>query len=108
MRNAPEKEEDGKAAADGAHKIHADRGCMGFIAEEDYKETTQENEQRSAGRVGNLQLIAAGDELTAIPERTGGFHGHHIDCTGDEPHDPANDVVYLVKTHWMLKFYGQN
>ena len=87
-------------AGDGAHEIDAAGCSVGPIAEEDDEEPAHQNEQRSAGRVGDLQFIAAGDEFSAIPETAGWFHGHHKDCTGNQSHDPADDVVYSVETHW--------
>jgi hypothetical protein len=52
--------------------------------------------------VGDLELVAAGDELTAIPEAACGFHGHDIDGTGNDSHDPAYDIVHSVKAHIRL------
>ena len=99
MCDGPEQEEDRQAAADGAHEIDASGGGMWIVAEEDDEETTHQNEQRRSGRVGDLQFIAAGDEFAAIPETAGWFHSHHKDCTGNQSHDPADDVVYSVKLH---------
>jgi hypothetical protein len=77
---------------------------MRIVAEEDDKEATHENEEGGAGRVGDLELVAAGDELTAIPEAAGRFHGHDEDSTGDNTHDPAHDIVHSIETHNV--FFG--
>jgi hypothetical protein len=49
--------------------------------------------------VGDLELITAGDELTAIPEAAGRFHGHYIYHTGSQSHDPAYNIIHSVKPH---------
>jgi hypothetical protein len=49
--------------------------------------------------VGDLDLIAAGDEFAAIPKAAGSFHGHNKNGTGNQSHDPAYDIVYPVELH---------
>jgi hypothetical protein len=48
--------------------------------------------------VRDLQLIATGDELAAIPEAAGRFHGHHENCAGDQPDRPAGDQIDAMET----------
>jgi hypothetical protein len=52
--------------------------------------------------VGDLELIAAGDEFTTIPEAAGGLHGHNIDSTGDNSHSPSHDIVHSIETHNVI------
>jgi len=80
---------------------------MRIVAEEDDEEAAHEDEEGGAGGVGDLELIATGDEFTAIPKAAGGFHGHDKDGTGDDSHDPSHDIVHSVKTHKSLDFNGQ-
>jgi len=80
---------------------------MRVVAEEDDEEAAHKDEEGGAGGVGDLELVAAGDEFTAIPEAAGRFHGHDEDSTGDNSHDPAHDIVHSVKTHKNLDFNGQ-
>src|SRR5450432_3586775 len=72
-------------------------GGMGAIAKEDDKETAHQDKERSAGGMGDLELVGAGDELAAIPETAGGLHGHDIDGTGNHAHDPTHHIVHSVK-----------
>jgi hypothetical protein len=72
---------------------------MGVVAEQDDKETAQKDKPGGSRRVGDLQLVAAGDELTAVPEAAGSFHGHYIYCCGDDSDDPSDDVVDFGETH---------
>ena len=104
MGDRPEKEENGQAAGDGAHEVDAPCGGERIIAEQDDEKPAHEDEEGGAGGVGDLQLVAAGDELTAIPEAAGGFHGHDIDGTGNHSYDPAYNVVHSIKTHknWVI------
>ena len=98
MRDGPKQEEDRQAAADGAHKIDAAGRGMGIVAEQDDEEPTHQNEQRSAGRVGDLQFIATGDEFSAIPETAGGFHSQYEDRAGDKAYDPARYPILADET----------
>jgi hypothetical protein len=75
---------------------------VGVVAEEDDKEAAHEDEERGAGGMGDLEFVAAGDELTAIPEAAGGFHGHDKDSTGNHSHDPPHNIVHSFETHKML------
>jgi len=93
MGDGPEQEQDGQAAGDGAHAIDGAGGGEGVIAEQDDKKAAHENKEGGAGRVGYLELIAAGDEFPAVPETAGGFHSHHKHCAGDKPDDPAGDPI---------------
>jgi hypothetical protein len=54
--------------------------------------------------VGDLQLIATGDELAAIPEAAGRFHGHHENCAGNQSDNQANDIVRSVEIHFVYVF----
>jgi hypothetical protein len=54
--DAPEQEEDGQAAGDGAHEIDAAGGGMGVIAEEDDEEPAQQDEQGAPGGWGICNL----------------------------------------------------
>jgi hypothetical protein len=72
---------------------------MGIIAEKNDKEAAHENEQRGAGRVGDLELVAAGDELTAVPETAGRLHRHDKDGACNQSHDPASHIVRSIKIH---------
>jgi hypothetical protein len=49
--------------------------------------------------MGDLQLIATGDEFSAIPEAAGRFHSKNKDAAGNYTHDPAYDIVHSVKIH---------
>jgi hypothetical protein len=49
--------------------------------------------------VGDLEFVTAGDELTAIPEAAGGFHGHYIYGCCEEADDPSGDIVDFSETH---------
>ncbi len=100
MGNGPEQEQNGQAAGDGAHEVDAAGGGMWVVAEQDDKEAAQQDEQWGAGRVGDLELITAGDEFTAVPEAAGGFHRHNINCTGKQTYDPT------VALFTLLKFIG--
>src|ERR1700744_4840921 len=105
MRDRPEQEQDGQPARDGAHEIDAAGRGMRVVAEENDEKPAQEHEQRGAGGVGDLQLITAGDELTAIPEAAGGFHGHNEDSAGNQSDYPANDIIRSVEIHGMYDLF---
>jgi hypothetical protein len=66
---------------------------VGIIAEEDDEEAAHENEERCAGRVGDLESIATGDEFAAIPKAADGLHGQDVNGAGNETDDPAGDEV---------------
>jgi hypothetical protein len=55
--------------------------------------------------VGDLQFVAAGYELTAIPEAAGGFHGHDENGAGNQSNDPAHDIVHSVEIHGVYLFW---
>jgi hypothetical protein len=93
MSYGPEKEEDGEAAGDGAHEIHAAGGGMGVIAKEDDEKPSQQDEEGCSGRVGNLKFIAAGDKFAAVPEAAGGLHGQDINGAGDKAYNPARKPI---------------
>src|SRR5262249_33696250 len=82
VRDRPKEKKDRKTTGDRAHEVDTAGSCMRIVTEEDDEEATHEYEQRGAGRVGDLELIAAGDELSAIPEAAGGLHGHDKDGAG--------------------------
>jgi len=107
VRDGPEQEEDGQTAGNGAHEVDAAGGGMRTVAEKDDKEAAHEDEEGGAWGVGDLELVAAGYEFTAIPEAAGRFHGHDKYGTSDYSHDPAHDIVHSVKTHKNLDFNGQ-
>ena len=95
--SGPEEEEDGEAAGDCAHKVDGAGGGMGVVAEEDDKEAAHHDEEGGAGRVGNLEFIAARDKFAAVPEAAGGFHGHHEYGAGDQADDPAGDKIVTAE-----------
>ena len=80
-------------------KLTARAAVCGIVAKQDDKETAHQDEQRRAGRVGDLDLITAGDELTAIPEAAGRFRGHDKNGAGGQSHDPAHDIVHTIELH---------
>ena len=102
MSDRPEEEEDGQAAGDGAHEVDASGRGERVVTEQDDEKAAHENEKRGARGVGDLELKAAGNELTAIPEAAGGFHGHDIDRTGYHSHDPAYNIIHSIETHITL------
>jgi hypothetical protein len=75
---------------------------MGIIAKQDDEETAHQDEKGSAGRMRDLQLIATGDEFSAIPEAAGWLHSKDKDAAGNYTHDPAYHVVHSVKIHITL------
>ncbi len=78
---------------------------MRIIAKEDDEKTAEKDKQRGAGRVGDLQFVTAGDELSAIPEAACSFHCHYKDGTGNQSHNPTHDVVRAIKIHnWVIVF----
>lgn len=93
MRNGPEEEENGEPAGERAHAVDGTGSGVGIIAEKDDEEAAHEDEERGAGRVGNLEAVAAGDELTAVPKATGGFHGQDKNGTSNEADDPSGDAI---------------
>ena len=93
MGNGPEEEEDGQAAAQGAHAVYGAGGGMRVVPEKDDEEAAHEDEERGAGRVGDLESIATGDEFPAIPEAAGGFHGEDEYGAGNKADDPAGDAI---------------
>jgi len=56
--------------------------------------------------VGDLELVAAGDELAAVPETAGGLHGHDIYGTGYGTDYPSHNIVHSVEIH-IEGFYGR-
>ena len=80
---------------------------MGFRPKND-KEAAQEYKHGRAGRMGDLKLVTTGDELAAVPEAAGGFHGHHKNGTGDHTHDPSHHIVHSIKPHIELAFFGMD
>ena len=54
--DGPEQEQDGQAAGDGAHEVDAMGGGMRVVAEQDDKETAQQDEQGGSGGVRDLQF----------------------------------------------------
>ena len=93
MGDSPEQEEDGEAAGDGAHEIHAAGSGMGVIAKEDDEEAPQQDKKGCSGRVGNLEFIAAGDKFAAVPEAAGRLHGEDVNGAGDNAYNPARKPI---------------
>lgn len=100
MGNGPEQEKDGESAGDSTHKVDTPGGRVRVVAEEDDKKTAQHDEERGAGRVGDLEFIAAGNEFTAVPKTAGRLHGQNIHGAGDEAYCPAGDPIQQEETVW--------
>src|SRR6185312_11987484 len=105
MRDRPKEEQNGQATGDRAHEVHSPGGRMGTITEQYDKEAAQQDKKRRAGWVGDLELIAAGYELAAVPKTAGRLHGHDIDGAGDQSYDPACYRVHSIELHWYTCFF---
>src|SRR6185295_126433 len=71
---------------------------------QDDKETTQNGEHRSAGRVGQLHFISAGHKFAAIPQTSPCFTGEHIGGKSNEKHYPSGNVIDFSEIHKGVDF----
>jgi hypothetical protein len=79
---------------------------MRVVSEKNDEKAAHHGEQRGAGRVGDFQLITAGDEFTAVPEAAGRFHGHDINGGGNDPDYSSYKVIDFAETHGRLFCFG--
>ena len=66
---------------------------MRCIRRKKTEEMSHEHKERCSGRVSNVQLPGAGDELTAVPKRGGGFHRKEIRSCCDRKNDPSAERI---------------
>lgn len=102
MGNGPEKEKDGKSACERAHEIGLQRSCVWAGSEHHHEQPVQQQHQRRARGMRDLQFIGCGDEFPAIPEASRSLPRHNIDNAGYDAHDPASDVVRFPEIHTRI------
>jgi hypothetical protein len=81
---------------------------MGVIPEEDDEEAAEEDKERGAGRMGDLELIAARNEFAAVPEAAGRFHCQDIHSAGNKAYCPAGDPIEQAKAIWHGIYFCVN
>ena len=110
MRDGPEKEKNGETAGHRAHDVY----CIGRVVtpKQNNEETSQQDKQRCARRVGKLQLVRTGNKFTGILEASGGFGRKNVNKAGHDANDPSGNVIRLPETHtcrgWFFTKQGKN
>ena len=103
-RDRPEKEEDRERTRQCREGIDAHR-YMRRVRGKEREEMAHEHKERCAGRVSNVQFPGAGDELTAVPEGSSGFHGQEIRHCRDDKHQPsAERIPQFEMFHFIVIF----
>src|SRR5258706_16154703 len=102
MCHGPEQEQNSKTTCHCTHKIHCTCGGHRVITKMNNEKSAHEYKQRSAGRMWDLQFVATRYEFTTIPETSGGFHSHDINCAGNRTYNPSDYIIGFTIGHTAL------
>ena len=91
--DGPEKEKNAEGAGDGIHGVDGHADVLGIAERKKRSQPCEHHEQRSSGRVADLELVGSGDELRAVPQARHGLHGQQVDDGRDGEDRPADEVV---------------